>query len=259
MLATILFVLSPTCLTLAQRARPYPVQSMLAALAFWGFVHICLDETARSQPIGTGLRSAFRRPSSDTAWLTYAICGALAMLTQQPAGFFILGCNVAMAVLIMRDWHANRRWLINWIIAQLILVAIWAIWLPSMLQQFAAHLTPAQIETKHAIFLVNFEQVAGTIGSLFSISGLWRLAAHSRAGWRHARSWAGRCRSPAAACPCRWWACPCKCPAPARGCLGRCCRAWVATGTCWQPAAAWRSCWRRGWQRRGRWCWTLRL
>jgi hypothetical protein len=110
-------------------------------------------------------------------WFAYAVCAALAMLTQQPAGFFVLGCNCAMALIIFRDLRNNRVLLLNWVIAQIVLILIWLTWVPSMLHQFSAHLTADQIAAKHAIFLVTLDQVIGTIDTLFSISGLWRLSA----------------------------------------------------------------------------------
>jgi 4-amino-4-deoxy-L-arabinose transferase-like glycosyltransferase len=177
LLASFLFAIAPLGLTWAQKARPYPLQLLLVACAFWGFVRVW---QAGHQVIGAGVRQAFRertfRPASvDLGWLAYAVCGALAMLAQAPAGFFLLGCNVAMAVSIFRDVRRNRILLLNWIIAQFVLVLIWMTWLPTFLHQIAAHLTAQQIAARHPIFLIGFDQVLGILQGLFSIAGLWRL------------------------------------------------------------------------------------
>jgi uncharacterized membrane protein len=177
LLAGFLFAIAPIDITWAQKARPYPLQALLVACAFWGFVRVW---DARDQIIGTGIRDAFRQRSMrpaiiDLGWFAYAGGGALAMLAQAPAGFFLLGCNAAMAIAIVRDIRHNQIVLLNWIIAQIILVLIWALWLPAFLHQIATHLTAAQIASKHTIFLVSFDQVLGTLQNLFGIAGLWRL------------------------------------------------------------------------------------
>jgi 4-amino-4-deoxy-L-arabinose transferase-like glycosyltransferase len=176
LLASLLFAIAPLGVTWAQKARPYPLQLLLVACAFWGFVRVW---QARDQVIGMGVRAAFRQrtflPASvDLGWFAYAVGGALAMLTQAPAGFFLFGCNVAMALTIFRDIRRNRILLLNWIIAQLVLILIWMLWLPVFLHQIAMHLTPEQIASKHAIFLVGFGQVLGILQGLFGIAGLSR-------------------------------------------------------------------------------------
>jgi uncharacterized membrane protein len=176
LLASFLFAIAPLGLSWAQKARPYPLQVLLVACAFWGFVRV---RRAGDQVIGAGLRQAVRqrdfRPASvDLGWLAYAVGGALALLAQVPAGFFLLGCNVAMALTIVRDIGRNRILLLNWVIAQLVLILIWMTWLPTFLHQIATHLTVAQIASKHALFLVGFGQVLGILQGIFGITGLYR-------------------------------------------------------------------------------------
>jgi hypothetical protein len=172
LLAGLLFALAPICVGWAHRARPYPLQTMLVAFAFWGFVTICM------QPPGER-RVLFGRgngPWVGLAWGTYAVAGGLAMLSQEPAGFFVLGCNAGVLLLILSDWRAGRTLLINWVVAQLVLILIWASWLPWMLRQFARHLTPAEIAANHAGFLVTGPQLLDMVTPLFSVGGLWRLS-----------------------------------------------------------------------------------
>jgi 4-amino-4-deoxy-L-arabinose transferase-like glycosyltransferase len=178
LLACLLFAIAPLDVMWAQRARPYPLQALLVAGAFWGLVRVW---GAGEQVIGAGVCAAWRqrrfRPAAiDFGWFSYAVCGGLAMLTQTPAGFFLLGCNVAMMLAIVRDIRRNRILLLNWVVAQLLLILIWMLWLPVFLHQVTTNLTAAQIASKHAIFLVGFRQVLVTLQGLFGIAELWRPA-----------------------------------------------------------------------------------
>jgi len=178
LLASFLFAIAPLGLTWAQKARPYPLQLLLVACAFWGFVRVW---HAGNQTIGAGLRQSFRQrrlspASSDLGWFAYAVGGAFAMLAQSPAGFFLLGCNIAMALRILPAIGRNRILLMNWIGAQIVLILIWMLWLPMFVHQVASHLTAAQIASRHPLFLVSFTQVLGTLQGLFGVAALWRPA-----------------------------------------------------------------------------------
>lgn len=175
-LATLLFIIDPNVVFWAQKARPYALQTLFVAIAFWGFVRILLAPEARQLYVGRGLlgRAGRAAVSVDLGWLAYAIGGALAMLTQQPAGFFVLGCNCAMAIAVLPRLRSNRILLVNWVLAQLLLIAIWSLWLPVFVEQAAAHLTPEQISAKHAIFLIDAATFWGNLRNLLSIPSLWR-------------------------------------------------------------------------------------
>jgi len=158
-LAMALFVISPANVAWAQHARPYSLQTMFVAIALWGFVRIVTSELAGARLIGTGTAAAIRDrhasgPSCDLAWLAYAVASGLAMLTQHPAGFFVLGCNVVMAVRIFRNVRANWLLLINWIIAQLVISAIWLSWLPAFLGQISEHMTNDEMAVREPQYLV---------------------------------------------------------------------------------------------------------
>jgi len=180
-LAGILFVLTPLITSWAQKARPYPLQTLLLAVAFWGFVEVFCAPEARTDWIGQGTARALRMgragaARTDLGWLAYALGSGLAMLTQQPAGFFVLGCNVTVLLATVRKPWENRRLLANWTIAQLLAIAVWALWLPGFLRQIASNLTPAQIAARHTNFLIDGWGVLGGIEGLFGVGGLWRAA-----------------------------------------------------------------------------------
>ncbi|MEJ0019448.1 MAG: glycosyltransferase family 39 protein [Acetobacteraceae bacterium] len=178
LLAMLLFGIAPDSLLWAQKARPYGLQTMLVAIALWGFIHILLDSQSRERPIGSGLVAALRGDMQsslrcDLAWLAYAVGGGLAMLAQHPAGFFVFGCNVVMALVMLRDRGGSRLLFMNWVVAQLLLVAIWATWLLEFIDQVRDHLTPDAIRSKHAIFLV--PNVWPPFIEFFGVAHLWRL------------------------------------------------------------------------------------
>ena len=158
LLATLLFVFDPSVLLWAQRARPYALQTLFVALAFWGFVRIWQE----------GPRAA------RATWLGWIGGGALALLTQYPAGFFLLGAHVAIGVRWLRAPGAERALLWRWIAAQAVMAVLWLPWLPAFLGQVAHHLTPQRIAAAHPIFLVSGERLWTTLRGLLSIATLWR-------------------------------------------------------------------------------------
>ena len=179
--ACLLFALTPLMANWAQKARPYAMQTLFLALAYWGFAVVFRAPAARQEWIGQGLVRALRqrRPraaETDLGWLAGALGGALAMLTQQPAGFFLLGLNVTVALAALADLRANRRWLLNWTVSQLLLIAVWLLWLPWFLAQIRINLTPAQIAVRHLNFLVSGWGVVSNLESVFGITSLWRAA-----------------------------------------------------------------------------------
>lgn len=185
LLAMALFAIAPDCVNWAQKARPYAWQTMFVAIAFWGLAKVFLAAPAREQWLGAGLVAAIRQrraaPAAiDLAWFAYAVAGGLAMLTQHPAGFFVLGCNCVMAVAIFRDF--GRTWrlrtgylLVNWGIAQLLLIGIWLTWLPAFLVQVAAQLMPEQIATRHQNFLLTPGEMWSLVVGMLSVADLWRV------------------------------------------------------------------------------------
>jgi 4-amino-4-deoxy-L-arabinose transferase-like glycosyltransferase len=160
LLAALLFVVDVNCVDWAQKARPYALQTLFVALSFWGFARIWLGQRGR------------------VGWLAYALGGGLAMLTQYPAGFFVLGCNIAMALRLLPSirtgWGARRVLLGHWVLAQLLLIAVFATWLPGFLVQFSTHLLPEQIAARHPNFLIDGGTLFEMLRGLLSIPTLWR-------------------------------------------------------------------------------------
>lgn len=177
-LAMLLFAIAPANVMWAQKARPYSLQTMLVAIALWAFVRILLSPGKGRHLIGSGIAAALRGRRGpalalDCDWLVYAVAGGLAMLAQHPAGFFVLGCNVAMAPLIFSDLSRNRLLLINWTIAQLLLIGVWLIWLPEFIGQVQEHLLPNRVAVLHPGWMIT--SIWPMFADLLGVAHFWRL------------------------------------------------------------------------------------
>jgi len=178
--AALLFIINPYVVMWAQKARPYALQTMFVAVSFWGFVGVARADRARMALIGSDVVVAIRArnwsiATTDLRWAAYILGGGLAMLTQHPAGFFVLGCNCAMLAQAVDRRDGTRRLLINWLIAQILLAAIWLLWFPEFLVQVANHLTPARIAQGHQIFLVDLPRLTITLCDLLGVSHTWKI------------------------------------------------------------------------------------
>ncbi|MGH7075203.1 MAG: glycosyltransferase family 39 protein, partial [Stellaceae bacterium] len=176
--AALLFVLSPLVVDWAQKARPYAVQTSLLSFAFWGFIEVYCSPVTRRDWIGQSLFSTLRtrtlRPlRTDLGWAALVGGGGFAMLAQDPAGFFLLGMNVAVLIDVLPRLRSNIRWLSNWAISQLLLLGIWMLWLPTFLSQFNANLTPAQIALRHTNFLIGSSELIANLIQIFGIASVW--------------------------------------------------------------------------------------
>jgi 4-amino-4-deoxy-L-arabinose transferase-like glycosyltransferase len=161
LLAVLLFVLDSNVVLWEQRARPYAMQTGFVALAFWGFVRIWIAG----------------RDARPAAWLAWVFGGALALLTQYPAGFFLLGANVAIAIRTLPRPAAEAGLLWRWSVAQVAMILLWLPWMAAFIGQFSAHLTPAQMAAHHRIFLIGGAALAAGLRNLLSIPTLWRAQA----------------------------------------------------------------------------------
>lgn len=174
--ASLLFVLSPLLVNWSQKARPYGLQTMFCALAVWGVARVTSSEAARTRWIGTSTFTAERKNSGDLnpdiGWAAYAVGAACALLTQHTAGFFILALNIAATLWMVIGGTAWRRWYINWIAAQLVMVLIWALWLPGFIEQ-VARLTHIDAGNSPQFFISPTQFWKDTL-DVFSTYSLWR-------------------------------------------------------------------------------------
>ena len=177
LLAAVLFILNPTTIFWAQKARPYGLQTLFVAMAYWGFVRGFMASDLKQRWIGAGLRSTLGHgrwepaATTDLACLTYILAGAAAILTQLPGGFFILGCNFAALWIILRQPSVSRTFFLNWCIGQIVLTLIFALWIPDMVQQFRLRLDPNDTFSNSADSLYNITPY-GLYGFFENLLGL---------------------------------------------------------------------------------------
>lgn len=181
LLAAGLFAITPETVLWAQKVRPYALQTMFVAISWWGFCQAVVRHITTERSVISGVPDAARSVGGrsaafrlDAYWIVYGVFGGLAMLTQHPAGFYILGCCVAVLVMFGRNPLQHRVFLINWFIANSIAAAIWLCWLPIFLAQAEAHLTAGAAASKHPHFLVGslWSVLARQLGSDFIWTGL---------------------------------------------------------------------------------------
>lgn len=186
LLAAGLFAISPETVLWAQKVRPYALQTMFVAISWWGFCRAVALQVATDPAAIAGVQDADDvagriggRFRLDPNWIVYAVFAGLAMLTQHPAGFYILGCCLAVLCVFGRNPRRNRVFLINWFIAHCLAAAIWLSWLPIFLSQAAAHLTADAAASKHPHFIVGsvWSVLGRQLGSDFIWTGLPLLIA----------------------------------------------------------------------------------
>jgi len=101
------------------------------------------------------------------------------MLAQHQGGFFVLGCNLAMLAVLVRLWRdgdgvAAFRLLGSWVVAQILLIAIWACWLPWFIAQYHDHLTASGLHG-HGNYMVDGAQLRDIVIGLLGTAYVWRL------------------------------------------------------------------------------------
>jgi len=173
-IAAVLFAINPELVDFAQKARPYAMQTMFVAMAFWGMAKVMSDDFAREHPIGGGFRGSFggRGIGVDIGWCAYIVGAAGAMLTQHPGGFFVLSANVVAVLRLASNWRAMRQWFLNWALAQVLMLALWSLWLPGFIHQMAA-LIVTNTTTRNPAYFITAGQLWGAMLSLFSVSFVW--------------------------------------------------------------------------------------
>jgi hypothetical protein len=160
LLATLFFVFDPNCLNWAQKARPYGLQTFFAALAFWGFTKIFATEQSKRG----------RLP-----WVAYILGAGLAVLTQYPAAFMLVGLNLVVFFRFLVWERKERLFIGRWIFAQFGVFAVIGLWAGGLTIQFAEHLSPEKIQARHVGFLISGDGLIHSLTDLLSIPTIYRL------------------------------------------------------------------------------------
>jgi mannosyltransferase len=145
LLAALILAVSPFHVHLAQEARMYSLLALNASLALLALARLLTDPRAATLGLGQQLvdfwrawRATHHRPplrtvETDLAWLAYVVFTAAALLTHNTAVFLPIAANL----LVLGLFLAGRRpcSLRNWLLAQLVTLLLWSLWLPSFVSQ----------------------------------------------------------------------------------------------------------------------------
>jgi uncharacterized membrane protein len=120
LIAALLTALSPLELYFAQEARMYILTSLMALLTFWAYV----------QWRGRALASLDVPVSQRRALLWYTIAGIVLLFTHPVAGTLLIAVNLDALVLWWQSRaRTNRRTVISWVAAQLVILGIVVVYL----------------------------------------------------------------------------------------------------------------------------------
>jgi mannosyltransferase len=124
-LGTLAYALSMMQVWYAQEARMYALLTFNAALALYGAARIMAAERQR----GSGGGPAW------LAWGCYVAGAAGAMWSHNTAALLPLAINAAVLGRWLGDGTGGAGFLGRWMAAQILVLALWAPWLPGMLEQ----------------------------------------------------------------------------------------------------------------------------
>ena len=138
LLAAALFATAPFFVTYAQQARAYTLLNLTATTAVFGLTYLLADPQRALRPIGASFRSLTKgMPSdawrSDLAWLAYALGVAFTLYAHSTGVFLPLVANLVAIVWWILRGHRERRFVWNWLLANLLPLVLWLWWLPIMI------------------------------------------------------------------------------------------------------------------------------
>lgn len=146
LIAALLLAISPINIQYSQEARGYTLLTLAVTLVILGLVGLLSDPEGSKMPIGQAfIQNLFSKPSSDSrnraklttdlAWLVYIIGLSLAFYAHSTAVFLPVISSIGVFIFWMRNLRFNKTFFWNWIIANTLILVIWAWWLTFMLRQ----------------------------------------------------------------------------------------------------------------------------
>ena len=146
LIAALLLAISPINIQYSQEARGYTLLTLAVTLVILGLVGLLSDPEGSKMPIGQAfIQNLFSKPSSDSrnraklttdlAWLVYILGLSLAFYAHSTAVFLPVISSINIFIFWMRNLRFNKTFFWNWIIANTLILVIWAWWLTFMLRQ----------------------------------------------------------------------------------------------------------------------------
>jgi mannosyltransferase len=171
LVTALLVALAPYQVLYGQEARMYTMLTFAATVAMAGLVWLLRQSEQACEPLWH--RSTWRTGQTVRwAWLAYVGGTVLTLYLHNAAVFFAATCGLCGGVLLVACRGRRLRWLANWAIANLAVLAVWSLWAPTLLVQtgkVARRFWPDPPTTK---------QIVRTLAEIYTLSDrrLWVMA-----------------------------------------------------------------------------------
>lgn len=164
-ITALLLAISPINIQYSQEARAYTLLTAAVTLAILGLVGLLKDPEGAKIPIGQAfIRKVFPEApgnsrsrvklTTDLAWLAY-IGGLSSAFYAHSTAVFLLGISsVSIFMYWIKTLNFNRVFFWNWIIANTLILIVWAWWLAFILQQTNYNSWIPFIKIKGAILIL---------------------------------------------------------------------------------------------------------
>jgi mannosyltransferase len=205
--AAVVLILNPAVLQYDQEARMYPMYGFGAVIALGGLLWLVTHPRAAALRLWR-MRKDAQEPSIEAsiegasdaaklateigraraAWVAFVLGCIVTVYSHDTGVLFVTACSlVALAVLIARP-EERLRFLPNWVIVNLVVIAAFAPWIPVLFQQTESFLTkpvPGEktlgyvLATLQRTFLLGEESLALSL-SVLALAGLGAFALRKR-------------------------------------------------------------------------------
>jgi uncharacterized membrane protein len=147
LVGALLFAISPFQIWYSQEARGYSLLTFGATSAMLGAAYLLRHPERSGRSPWTAVRARWRSPAGSDgpgapptlgagwAWFAYVFGTTIALLTHDTAVFLPIGANVLMLSWWWVHGREPRGFLRNWLLAQLVVLCLWGMWLPAFVQQ----------------------------------------------------------------------------------------------------------------------------
>jgi uncharacterized membrane protein len=135
--AALVLCLNPKALEYDQEARMYAPYSLGASIAMYGVIWLCSEPAEAAFPVWKLVKDrAARAAHRDAfrAWLGVLAGCVIALYCHATAVLFVTACSV-VALVFLAVRPERREFLVNWIVVNLVVIALFSPWLPSLFTQ----------------------------------------------------------------------------------------------------------------------------
>jgi hypothetical protein len=190
--AALLAATSPQHIAISQYARAYALLILLLMGAF-----SCLLQVQPTSMQPTSIRPASARPTSALPrkdrprrlwwWTGYALSGLAALYTHHTAIVVLAALNLSILPAAVRSNDAGRRFLKEWVVANLFVAVLYAPWLPVLVGQ--VHSLSAAASSAAIVHVAPLQRLWNTVSNPFRFAGLpwieaWLLPVILFGAWR---------------------------------------------------------------------------